>query len=106
MTSSLELLYYGDQSVDSLESIEELVAQSQNSVLLTQFLSSAYKQLTLHALGLPHKEKILFVETGFGALVRSIRKSNASHVITSTVLGCVAQLGWTILSVNPFTLFY
>jgi len=97
MTTSLELLYYGDQSVEPLDSIEELVAESQNSVLLTEFLCSAYKKLTLNVSKLTHNERALFKETNFGALAQSIRKTEAHHVATSTVLSCVAQLGWTIL---------
>jgi hypothetical protein len=97
MTTLLEILYYGDQSVEPLDSIEELVAESQNSVLLTEFLCSAHKKLTLHISKFPHNERTLFKETSFGAIAQSIRKSRAHHVATSTVLSCVAQLGWTIL---------
>jgi hypothetical protein len=97
MTTLLELLYYGDQSVDPVDSIEELVAESQNSTQLTEFLYTAYKKLTTQIAKLSHNERSLFMETSFGALVQSIRKTKAHHVATSTVLSCVAQLGWTIL---------
>lgn len=97
MATQLELLYYGDQSVQPLDSIEDLAAESQRSVLLTVFLSSAYTKLSLHVSQFPDNEKILFNETGFGPLARSIRKTKARHVTMSTVLSCVAQLGWTIL---------
>ena len=96
MTTLVELLYYGDQSVEPLDSIEELVAESQNSALLTEFLCSAFKKLTLHISKFPHNERALFKETNFGTLAQSIRKNRTHHVATSTVLSCVAQLGWTI----------
>ncbi|KAF2877122.1 hypothetical protein BDV95DRAFT_644000 [Massariosphaeria phaeospora] len=97
MASPIDVLYYGDQSVEPFVSIEELVGESQKSELLDRFLHSVFKALTLEVASLPSPEKDLFSGSSFGALATLIRSKKTQNVAVSTVFSCVAQLGWTIV---------
>lgn len=97
MASQLQIVYYGDQSVEAFESIEQLVIESQNSELLTEFLRSTFRALATGITALSCAERALFAGNSFDELARAIRKNGNRHVATSTVLSCVAQLGWTVL---------
>ena len=97
MESLVEVFYFGDQSVEPFESIEELANESKNSRLLTEYLQTTFEALTLEVSKLTRTERSLFQACGFMELASFARKQQRRHVAISTVLSCVAQLGWTVV---------
>jgi len=96
--SFFEVLYYGDQTIEPFESVQDLIAETKNSEILSEFLHNAFSQLSLEVSYLPCAEKDLFTSVrDFGELARAVQSSGVNHVITLTVLSCVAQLGWTFM---------
>ena len=96
--SPFEVLYYGDQTVEPFESVHDLIAETKNSEILSDFLHNAFSQLILEVSNLPCAEKDLFASVrDFGELARAVQNSQVNHVIITTALSCVAQLGWTFM---------
>jgi hypothetical protein len=100
---TLELFYFGDQSVEPFESLLQLFAECQNSATLDEFLRSSFVRLRAHIAQLHPIEQELFRADTFEALARSIQNAKVCHPATMTVLICVAQLGWAILFVNAIS---
>jgi hypothetical protein len=96
---TLDLMYFGDQSVEPFESILQLVTESRNSFALGQFLHSSFAALKRNLVQLLPVEQELFRADTFETLARSVQRSKACNAATTTVLSCVAQLGWAILFV-------
>ena len=97
MTSSVQVLYFGDQSAEPYDSTADLLGESRASDLLSRFLQSAFEALQGVILALPPAEKSLFLGRDFTQLVEHVRANRICHAAVSTVLSCVAQLGWTVL---------
>ena len=93
----MQVLYFGDQSVDPLNSIEDLLRESKTSLILPQCLHSALEALHLATSTLAPSTKSLFLGRDFSQLVEHIRVKEIRHAAVSSVIHCVAQLGWTIL---------
>ena len=98
MASPIQVLYFGDQSVEPYDSIVDLLGQNRASNALPQFLRSAFEALQSAISALPPTEKSLFIGRDFAQLVEHVRVNGIRHAAVSSVLSCVAQLGWTILS--------
>lgn len=96
--SSVQVLYFGDQSVEPYDSITDLIRETRASNLLAQFLQSAFEALQGAISALPPAEKSLFFGRDFAQLVEHVRANGIRHAAVSTVLSCVAQLGWTVVS--------
>lgn len=93
---SLDIFYFGDQSVEPCDSVLQLVAESRGSPSLTQFLVSSFSRLRSRVTQFYPSEQEIFRADSFEALAQSRRDRKSPHVAVITVLGCVAQLGWAI----------
>lgn len=97
MASTIQVLYFGDQSVEPYDSITDLIRENQDSKTLAQFLLSAFEALQSEISALPLDEKSLFSGRDFAHLVEHVRVNKIRHAAVSSVLCCVAQLGWTFV---------
>ena len=97
MASPLQVLYFGDQSIEPHDSIADLLGESQSSNAVPRFLQSAYEALQSAISGLLPVNKSLFVGRDFTEILEHVRVNGIRHAAVSSVLSCVAQLGWTVL---------
>lgn len=97
MSSSLEVFYFGDQSVEAHESLHALLAEAPSSCLLEQFLSTSLSQLQRAATKLPRDERLSIQCGGFEELSTRAQSKVFKSATVSSILSCVAQLGWAIL---------
>ena len=97
MASSIQVFYFGDQSVEPYDSIADLLREARASSILSLFLQSTFEALQCAILPLPPTEKSLFLGRDFAQLVDRVRVNGICHTAVSTVLSCVTQLGWTVL---------
>ncbi len=93
----MQVLYFGDQSVEPYDSILDLLKETRASNALPQFLRSAFEALQSAISPLLPIDKSLFVGRDFAQLVDHVRVNKISHAAVSSVFSCVAQLGWTVL---------
>lgn len=94
MAAPLDLLWYGDQSVDSHESIEALLIEAQRFPLLAAFLRRSWMNIKSSVINLPLQDQARFK---YGTL-QQLSQANlrARDAAVSCTLGCVVQIGWTI----------
>ncbi|KAI1130878.1 hypothetical protein F5Y10DRAFT_288595 [Nemania abortiva] len=97
MTSSANVFYFGDQSVEPYDSLVDLVREIQNLDLLGPFLHSCFDALlsALTSLSLEHRR--LFQGRDFAQLIDHVQNHEIRHAAVTSVLSCVAQLGWLII---------
>ena len=95
------LLLFGDQTVETLPAIENLVNQSRNSPSLRQFILGATDIVQKLAYGLNALERQRFhnFETILD-LAESYAKEDSPDDLVATVLMCISQLGELIMYVR------
>ena len=97
MVSPIQVFYFGDQSVEPCNSIEDLLKEVGTSNILAQFLQITFDALESAVLALSPSGRSLFVGRDVAQLVRHVRSNGIRHTAVSSVLSCIAQLGWTVL---------
>ena len=97
MAPPIQLLYFGDQSIQPLNSLEDLLRETRTSNTLPQFLCSAFGALQNAVSALSPTDRSLFIGRDFGQVVQHVRAAGIRHAAVSSVLSCVTQLGWAIL---------
>ena len=97
MALPIHVLYLGDQSVEPYNSLEDLFTEAKASILVSELLRSAFDALQEETSSLPPADRSLFVGRDFAELVEYVRAKVIRHAAVSSVLHCVAQLGWTLL---------
>ena len=95
--ASLNLLCFGDQSVQAHESIKTLCAKTRESVILAEFLRSSHQALMAAVSDLTALEKAAFASRDFVELCTLDRRKGARNAAVSSVLSCVAQIGWALV---------
>ena len=100
MASSIQVLYFGDQSIEPYNSIEDLLKEARVSNVLPQFLRVTFAALQGAVSALPPADRSLFLGRDFAQLVQHVRSNKIRHAAVSSVLSCVAQLGWTAVWEN------
>ena len=96
----LNVLYFGDQSVQAHDSIKALYIKAKQSVVLAEFLRSSHQALATALLDSSGPEKAVFEGKDFLELCTLNRQTCARNAAVSTVLSCVAQLGWAFVCVS------
>lgn len=97
MASVIQVLFFGDHSVEPYDSIIDLFREIQNSKTLAEFLLSGFEALQSETSALPLAEKSLFTYKDFAHFVEHVQVNKIQHAAISSVLSCVAQLGWTLV---------
>lgn len=97
MASSIQVLCFGDQSIEPYDSIVDLLGETRTSNALPQFLRSAFEALQKAIPALPPAEQSLFLGRDFAQLVDHVRVNGIRHAAVSTIFSCIAQLGWTVV---------
>ena len=92
------LLLFGDQTVEKLSSIKNLVRVSRNSPSLRRFLQEATDVIQTEVAGLsPDERKAFFAFDTLIALAEENAKEEVPNEIVATTLMCIARLGELIL---------
>lgn len=97
MASPIQVLYFGDQSIEPYDSVTDLLGESRASIALPEFLRSAFETLQSAIPTLLSADKSLFTGRDFDQIVEHVQANGIRHAAVSSFLSCVAQLGWTIL---------
>ncbi|KAI0974689.1 hypothetical protein F4678DRAFT_485714 [Xylaria arbuscula] len=97
MSASTHVFFFGDQSVEPYVSLIDLTREIQGSELLGTFLRSCFDALLSAIAILPPAYKRLFQGRDFAQLVDHVRAHDIRHVAVTSVLSCVAQLGWLVV---------
>jgi hypothetical protein len=96
MTSS-NILYFGDQTVDTGPFLHDLFRKSSTSPALKRFLDDSTSALRLEISNLPaHDQQALPVFRTIQELLENGCETN-NQVVLSTIRLCIAQLGDYIL---------
>ena len=96
MTSSYDILYFGDLSTSPYTSLLDLHAEARSSPLVSSFLKSAFQELQAGLALLRCPERELFEGRDFVEILGSIKTKEIRGVALDTVLSCVSQLGWLL----------
>lgn len=100
MTAAANVFYFGDQSVEPYVSLIDLIRETQNSHLLGPFLRSCFDALLSAIALLPPGHRQLFQGRDFAQLVDHVQTHEIRHAAITSVLSCVAQLGWFVVYVS------
>ena len=92
-------LLFGDQIIEKLPVLENIVKYSERSPLLQRFLNRATESLQIEAAKLPKNERIHFQD--FSSLLelaqRNANVSSESSEVVATVVLSIARLGELVL---------
>ncbi|KAI0877071.1 hypothetical protein GGS24DRAFT_512251 [Hypoxylon argillaceum] len=97
MAATATVFYFGDQSVEPHVSLIDLVREIPNSNLLGAFLRSSFDELLSAVASLSPKHRQLFQGRDFAQLADHVQVHEIRHAAISSVLSCVAQLGWLLI---------
>ena len=97
------VLLFGDQTVEKLPSIQDLVRVSRNSPLLRRFLQDAADVVQTEVAKLNLDTRRAFVNfDSFVTLAEENAKQDADEVVATTLM-CIARLGQLLMLVVPHT---
>ncbi|XXH01795.1 hypothetical protein Hte_008156 [Hypoxylon texense] len=97
MTATASVFFFGDQSAEPYDSLVDLIGEVQNSNLLATFLRSSFDALLSHIAFLDPEHRKLFQGRDFTQLVDHVKAHEIRHAAVTSVLSCVAQLGWLVI---------
>ncbi|KAI1377814.1 hypothetical protein F4677DRAFT_413633 [Hypoxylon crocopeplum] len=97
MTATANVFYFGDQSTEPYVSLIDLIREIHNSDLLGTFLRSCFDALLSAITFLPPEHRRPFQGRDFAQLVDHVQTHEIRHAAITSVLSCVAQLGWLVI---------
>ncbi|KAI8635444.1 hypothetical protein F5Y19DRAFT_407791 [Xylariaceae sp. FL1651] len=97
MTATANVFYFGDQSVEPYVSLIDLIREIQKSGLLGTFLRFCFDALLSDIALLSPEHRQLFQGRDFAQLVDHVQANDIRHAAVTSVLSCVAQLGWLVI---------
>lgn len=97
MATSIQVLYFGDQTIEPYDSVKDLLKEIGTSETLSRFLQVSFDALQRTLLSSPPTTRNLFPGRDFAELIHNVKAHGRRHAAVSSFFSCVAQLGWTLL---------